>query len=154
MKQTKARVEDALHATRAAAEEGIVPGGGVALLRVIPAVQKVVDSLRSHDEKLGAQIILRALEEPIRNIAANSGHDGAVVAEEVKAREGAVGFDANTGEYVDMLKAGIVDPTKVTRTALQNAASIAALMLTTEAMITSIKEDEEKGAARAEGSIR
>jgi chaperonin GroEL len=154
MKQTKARVEDALHATRAAAEEGIVPGGGVALLRVIPAVQKVVDSLTSHDEKLGAQIILRALEEPTRQIAANSGHDGAVVAEEVKAREGAVGFDANTGEYVDMLKAGIVDPTKVTRTALQNAASIAALMLTTEAMITSIKEDEEKGAARAEGSIR
>ncbi|MBV8676817.1 MAG: chaperonin GroEL, partial [Planctomycetaceae bacterium] len=154
MKETKARVEDALHATRAAAEEGIVPGGGVALLRVIPAVQKVVDPLASHDEKLGAQIILRALEEPIRNIAANSGHDGAVVAEEVKAREGAVGFDANTGEYVDMLKAGIVDPTKVTRTALQNAASIAALMLTTEAMITSIKEDEEKGAARAEGSIR
>ena len=154
MKETKARVEDALHATRAAAEEGIVPGGGVALLRVIPAVQKVVDPLASHDEKLGAQIILRALEEPIRNIAANSGHDGAVVAEEVKSREGAVGFDANTAEYVDMLKAGIVDPTKVTRTALQNAASIAALMLTTEAMITSIKEDEEKGAARAEGSIR
>jgi chaperonin GroEL len=154
MKQTKARVEDALHATRAAAEEGIVPGGGVALLRVIPAVQKVVDSLTSPDEKLGAQIILRALEEPCRQIAANSGHDGAVVAEEVKARQGAVGFDANTGEYVDMLKAGIVDPTKVTRTALQNAASIAALMLTTEAMITSIKEDEEKGAARAEGSIR
>jgi chaperonin GroEL len=154
MKETKARVEDALHATRAAAEEGIVPGGGVALLRVIPAVQKVVDSLTSHDEKLGAQIILRALEEPTRNIAANSGHDGAVVTEEVKSREGAVGFDANTSEYVDMLKAGIVDPTKVTRTALQNAASIAALMLTTEAMITSIKEDEEKGAARAEGSIR
>ncbi len=154
MKETKARVEDALHATRAAAEEGIVPGGGVALLRVIPAVQKVLDALTSHDEKLGAQIILRALEEPIRSIAANSGHDGAVVAEEVKSREGAVGFDANTGEYVDMFKAGIVDPTKVTRTALQNAASIAALMLTTEAMITSIKEDEEKGAARAEGSIR
>jgi chaperonin GroEL len=153
MKETKARVEDALHATRAAAEEGIVPGGGVALLRVIPAVQKVHDSLAG-DERLGAAIVMRALEEPTRYIAANSGHDGAVVAEEVKAREGNIGFDANTGQYVDMFAAGIIDPTKVTRTALQNAASIAALMLTTEAMITSIKEDEKEGAARAEGSIR
>ncbi len=97
--------------------------------------------------------MLRALEEPIRHIAANSGHDGGVVADEVKSREGAVGFNANTGEYVDMFEAGIVDPTKVTRSALQNAASIAALMLTTEAMITNIKEDEEKG-ARVEGSVR
>jgi chaperonin GroEL len=153
MKETKARVEDALHATRAAAEEGIVPGGGVALLRVIPAVQKVHESL-SGDEKLGAAIVLRALEEPIRHIASNSGHDGAVVAEEVKGRAGPVGFNANTGEYVDMFAAGIIDPTKVTRTALQNAASISALMLTTEAMITSIKEDEEKSVPRIEGSIR
>jgi chaperonin GroEL len=152
MKETKARVEDALHATRAAAEEGIVPGGGVALLRVIPAVQKLHDGL-SDDERLGAGIVLRALEEPIRHIAANSGHDGGVVAEEVKGHKADVGFNANTGEYVDMFEAGIVDPTKVTRSALQNAASIAALMLTTEAMITSIKEDEEKG-ARVEGSIR
>jgi len=153
MKEIKARVEDALHATRAAAEEGIVPGGGVALLRVIPAVQKLHDGL-SGDEKLGAAIVLRGLEEPIRHIAANSGHDGAVVVEEVKSREGSVGFNANTGEYVDMFKAGIVDPTKVTRSALQNAASIAALMLTTEAMITNIKDDEKEGTARVEGSVR
>ena len=103
------------------------------------------------DEKLGAAIILRALEEPVRHIAANSGHDGAVVAEEVKSRTGSIGFNANTGEYVDMFEAGIVDPTKVTRSALQNAASIAALMLTTEAMITNIKDDEEKGAPRSKG---
>jgi chaperonin GroEL len=153
MKEIKARVEDALHATRAAAEEGIVPGGGVALLRVIPAVQKLHDSL-SGDEQLGTAIVLRGLEEPIRHIAANSGHDGAVVVEEVKSREGSVGFNANTGEYVDMFTAGIVDPTKVTRSALQNAASIAALMLTTEAMITNIKDDEKEGTARAEGSVR
>ena len=153
MKEVKARVEDALHATRAAADEGIVPGGGTALIRVIPAVQKLADSL-SGDEKIGAAIILRALEEPIRHIASNSGHDGGVIADEVKARSGAEGFNANTGEYVDMFTAGIVDPTKVTRSALQNAASISALMLTTEAMITNIKEDEEKGAARAEGSVR
>jgi len=153
MKETKARVEDALHATRAAAEEGIVPGGGVALLRVIPAVQKLYESL-SGDEKLGAAIIMRSLEEPARHIASNSGHDGAVVADEVKSRTGSFGFNANTGEYVDMFAAGIVDPTKVTRSALQNAASIAALMLTTEAMITNIKDDEKEGATRAEGSVR
>ena len=153
MKEVKARVEDALHATRAAADEGIVPGGGTALIRVIPAVQKLADTLTG-DEKVGAAIILRALEEPIRHIAANSGHDGGVIADELKARTGAEGFNANTAEYVDMFAAGIVDPTKVTRSALQNAASISALMLTTEAMITNIKDDEEKGAARAEGSVR
>ena len=153
MKEVKARVEDALHATRAAAEEGIVPGGGTALIRVIPAVQKAAESLVG-DEKLGAEIVIRALEEPARHIASNSGHDGGVIADEVKSRSGAFGFNANTGEYVDMFQAGIVDPTKVTRSALQNAASIAGLMLTTEVMITNIKEDEEKGAARAEGSIR
>ena len=153
MKEVKARVEDALHATRAAADEGIVPGGGTALIRTIPAVQKLADTL-SGDEKVGAAIILRALEEPIRHIASNSGHDGGVIADELKSRTGAEGFNANTGEYVDMFTAGIVDPTKVTRSALQNAASISALMLTTEAMITNIKEDEEKGAARAEGSVR
>jgi chaperonin GroEL len=153
MKESKARIEDALHATRAAAEEGIVPGGGVALLRVLPAVQKFCDTLNG-DEKLGASIVVRALEEPVRNIAANSGHDGAVVAEEVKSRTGAVGLNANTGEYVDMFEAGIVDPTKVTRSALQNAASIAALMLTTEAMITSIKEDEKETGGRVEGAVR
>ncbi len=154
MKEKKARIEDALHATRAAAEEGIVPGGGTALLRCIPAVQKRIESLEG-DEKLGGAIVLRALEEPIRHIAHNSGHDGAVVAEEVKERKGAEGFNANTGEYVDMFKAGIVDPTKVTRSALQNASSIAALMLTTEAMITNIKEEDEgKNAPRVEGSVR
>ncbi len=152
MKQTKARIEDALHATRAAAEEGIVPGGGAALIRVIPAVAAVHDTL-SGDEKIGAAIILRALEEPIRHIASNSGHDGGVVADDVKARTGSIGFDANTSEFVDMFKAGIVDPTKVTRSALQNAASIAALMLTTEAMVTNIKDDEKEG-ARVEGSVR
>jgi chaperonin GroEL len=152
MKEVKARVEDALHATRAAAEEGIVPGGGTALIRVLPAIEKVYNAL-SGDEKLGAAIVLRAVEEPVRHIATNSGHDGGVVAEEVKNAKGSTGFNANTGEYVDMFKAGIVDPTKVTRSALQNAASIAALMLTTEAMITNIKEDEAKG-SRAEGSVR
>ena len=153
MKETKARVEDALHATRAAAEEGIVPGGGTALLRVIPAVEKVKASLTG-DEALGAAIILRSLEEPIRHIASNSGHDGGVIADEVKSRTGSTGFNANTGEYVDMFTAGIVDPTKVTRSALQNAASIAALMLTTEAMITNIKEDDKEAGARVEGSVR
>jgi chaperonin GroEL len=153
MKQTKARIEDALHATRAAAEEGIVPGGGVALLRTIPAVQKLHESLTG-DEKLGASILLRALEEPIRYIASNSGHDGAVIADEVRNREGSIGFNANTGEYLDMFAAGIVDPTKVTRSALQNASSIASLMLTTEAMITNIKDDEKDNASRVEGSVR
>jgi chaperonin GroEL len=153
MKQTKARIEDALHATRAAAEEGIVAGGGVALLRVAPAVQKLYETLAG-DEKIGAAIILRSLEEPIRHIAANSGHDGGVIADEVKSQEGSVGFNANTGEFVDMFKAGIVDPTKVTRSALQNASSISGLMLTTEAMITNIKDDEKESAARIEGSVR
>jgi chaperonin GroEL len=153
MKQTKARIEDALHATRAAAEEGIVPGGGVALLRILPAVRKVYDSLAG-DERIGAATVLRALEEPTRLIASNSGHDGGVVVEDLKTREGAVGFDANTGEFTDMFKAGIVDPTKVTRCALQNASSIAALMLTTEAMVTNIKDDEKENAPRIEGAVR
>ncbi len=152
MKQTKARIEDALHATRAAAEEGIVPGGGAALVRVIPAVQAVHDGLAG-DERIGAAIILRALEEPIRHIASNSGHDGGVIADDLKEKTGAIGFDANTGEFTDMFKAGIVDPTKVTRSALQNAASISALMLTTEAMITNIKDDE-KPSTRVEGAVR
>ena len=152
MKELKARVEDALHSTRAAAEEGIVPGGGTALLLCIPAVKKIQGELHG-DEKLGAAIVLRALEEPVRHIASNGGHDGAVVADEVKAAGGPIGFNANTAEYVDMFAHGIVDPTKVTRSALQNAASIAGLMLTTEVMITNIKEDEEKG-SKVEGSVR
>jgi chaperonin GroEL len=151
MKEKKARIEDALHATRAAAEEGIVPGGGVALIRTTAAVEKQRDKLRG-DEKIGAEIVLRALESPIRQIAENSGVDGSVVAEEVRNRATNVGYNANTAEYVDMLKAGIVDPTKVTRCALQNAASIAGLMLTTEALVTSIKEEDEQ--PRVEGAVR
>jgi chaperonin GroEL len=154
MKQTKGRVEDALHATRAAVAEGIVPGGGTALLRCIGAAEKTANSLKG-DEALGAEIVVRALEKPARTIAENSGVDGAVVADEVKTRgekTPAIGYNANTGEYVDMFKAGIVDPTKVTRSALQNAASIAGLMLTTEVMITKIDEDEPGN--KVSGAIR
>jgi chaperonin GroEL len=154
MKQTKGRVEDALHATRAAVAEGIVPGGGSALLRCIPAIETLAEKLK-HDERLGAEIVARALEKPIRTIAENGGIDGAVVADEVRTRgedKPAIGFNANTGEYEDMFKAGIVDPTKVTRSALQNAASIAGLMLTTEVMITKIDEDEPK--SKIAGAIR
>jgi chaperonin GroEL len=154
MKQKKGRVEDALHATRAAVAEGILPGGGVALMRAIPVVAALAKGL-DHDEKLGAEIITRALEKPIRTLASNSGVDGAVVAEEVRQRgekSASIGYNANSGEYVDMFKAGIVDPTKVTRSALQNAASIASLMLTTDVLITKI--DDEEGAARVHGAIQ
>ena len=143
MKERKARVEDALNATRAAVEEGIVPGGGVALLRAA----KGLDGLKlSGDEATGARIVLRALEEPIRQIVQNAGLEGSVVVEKVKgSKETAFGFNAETNEYVDMIKAGIIDPTKVERVALQNAASIASLLLTTEALITDVRE--EKAAA-------
>jgi chaperonin GroEL len=144
MKEKKARVEDALNATRAAVEEGIVPGGGVALLRCT----KAVDALKKleGDEKVGAMIVKRALEEPIRQIVENAGLEGSVIVEKVKAETVATrGYDAETMEYVDMLQAGIIDPTKVERVALQNAASIASLLLTTEALITDIPE--EKAAA-------
>ncbi len=152
MKQTKGRVEDALHATRAAVAEGILPGGGTALVRAIPAVKDVAKSLEG-DEQLGVGIVVRALEKPVRTIAENSGTDGAVVAAEVASQKSAtVGYNANTGEYVDMYKAGIVDPTKVTRSALQNAASIAGLMLTTEVMVT--KLDEEEPASKVAGAGR
>ncbi|SVD35187.1 uncharacterized protein METZ01_LOCUS388041, partial [marine metagenome] len=134
MKEKKARVEDALHATRAAVEEGIVPGGGVAYLRCIPSLDNMKGG--NHDFKLGVKITRRALEEPIRLIAANAGEEGTVVAEKVKTLKGPPGFDARNGNYVDMIKAGIIDPAKVARTALQNAASISALLLTTEALIT------------------
>jgi chaperonin GroEL len=153
MKQKKGRVEDALHATRAAVAEGILPGGGVALIRAIPAVQAVAKGL-DEDEKLGAGIVARALQKPVRTIAENSGTDGAVVADEVRQRgekSPNIGYNANSGEYVDMFKAGIVDPTKVTRSALQNAASIAGLMLTTEVLITKIEEDEP--ASKVQGAI-
>jgi chaperonin GroEL len=154
MKQKKGRVEDALHATRAAVAEGILPGGGTALIRAIPAVEKLADSFKG-DERAGAEIVVRALEKPLRTLAENSGQDGAVIADEVKQRgekNANVGYNANTGEYVDMYKAGIVDPTKVTRTALQNASSIAGLMLTTEVMITRVDEENPRG--KVVGAVR
>jgi chaperonin GroEL len=152
MKQKKARVEDALHATRAAVAEGILPGGGVALLRAISKVETLAEKLKG-DEKSGAEIVGRALEKPVRTIAENSGVDGAVIADDIKNQKSdTIGYNANTGEYVDMFKAGIVDPTKVTRSALQNAASIASLMLTTEVMITKIDDDEPRN--KVAGAIR
>jgi len=150
MKEKKARVEDALHATRAAVEEGIIPGGGVALVRAIPAVEKARSKARG-DEKLGVDIIIRALESPMKQIAENAGENGSVVVEEVRQRDTNVGFDANTGEFVDMFEAGIVDPTKVTRSALQNAASVAGLLLTTETMVTDY--EKKKDEPEIEGSI-
>jgi chaperonin GroEL len=144
VKEKKARVEDAMHATRAAVEEGIVPGGGVVCLRAAAAVQAAARKAVG-DEKLGVDIIARALEEPLRQIAQNAGRDGSVVVQEVRDMPKTHGFNALTGEYGDMLKMGIVDPAKVTRTALQNAASIASLMLTTDVMVTSLPEDEEEG---------
>ena len=134
MKEKKARVEDALHATRAAVEEGVVPGGGVALVRA----EKALDKLKglNDDQNVGINILRRALEEPLRQIVINAGEDGAVVLNKVKEGKGNFGYNAATGEYGDLVDFGIIDPTKVTRTALQNAASVAGLLLTTEAMIT------------------
>ncbi|QDV52964.1 chaperonin GroEL [Gimesia fumaroli] len=152
MKQTKARMEDALHATRAAVEEGILPGGGVALLRSIEAVEKVKG--KNSDEKIGISIVARALEGPIRKIAENCGTDGAVVADEVKQLSGSKGYNANTGEYVDMFKAGIIDPAKVVKNALKNAASIAGLMLTTQVLVTNSDSAEGGKQADVEGSVR
>ncbi len=140
MKEKKARVEDALHATRAAVEEGIIPGGGVAFLRALPALDKVkVEG----DEKIGVDIVRKALEEPLRMIAANAGHEGSVVVNEVKSKDGAYGFNADTEKYEDLIKAGVIDPTKVARTALENAASIASLLITTEAIIAEKPEDKK-----------
>jgi len=149
LKEKKARVEDAMHATRAAVEEGIVPGGGVALLRCIAPLEK----LKLHeDEAIGVNIVKRALEEPTRQIAQNAGHEGAVVVGRIReSKEDNFGFDAESGDYGDMVKAGIIDPAKVTRLALQNAASIAGLMLTTEALIAELKEDEKKAPASGAG---
>ena len=141
LKERKLRIEDALAATRAAVEEGIVAGGGTVLIDSIDAVSKVVDELED-DEKTGANIILKALEEPLRQIAENAGLEGSVVVEQVKTKENGIGFDAYKKENVDMKKEGIVDPTKVTRSALQNAASVASMILTTEAAVANIKEDE------------
>jgi chaperonin GroEL len=141
MKEKKARVEDALHATRAAVEEGIVPGGGVAYLRA----QKALDNIKDleADEKVGVAIVRRAIEEPTRQLADNAGKEGALVVEEIKKRKGNEGYDVAADEYTDLVKAGIVDPTKVARTALQNAASISGLLLTTEALVTEIPEKEK-----------
>src|SRR5471032_3068753 len=148
MKEKKARVEDALHATRAAVEEGIVAGGGVALLRCV----KVIDALKLEgDEAIGAQIVRRAVESPIRMLCANAGFEGAVVVGQIMSNKGNYGYNVATGEYEDLVKAGVVDPTKVTRTALQNAASIAGLLLTTECMITEIPEKKDSGPAHPPG---
>jgi len=140
MKEKKARVEDALNATRAAVEEGIVPGGGVAFLRAA----MVIDHLKlKGDEKVGGDIVRRALEEPIRQIAENAGVEGAIVVQKVRENNGAYGFNAETESYEDLMASGIIDPTKVTRIALQNASSIASLMITTEALVTEIPEKEK-----------
>lgn len=152
MKQKKARVEDALHATRAAVEEGILPGGGVALLRCKEAVEKARDSAKG-DEKIGVSIVLGALQAPLVQIVNNGGLDGTVVADEILDKPVNTGFNANAGEYVDMFKAGIIDPVKVVRTALSNAASIAGLLLTTEALVTNFEKDD-KSSKGPEGVVR
>jgi len=151
LKEKKARVEDALHATRAAVEEGIVPGGGVALVRATPAVQALIKTLEG-DEKIGAQIVLRSLEEPLRQIVANAGEEGAVVVAKVlESQEPHFGYNAATSQFENLVKAGVIDPTKVTRTALQNAASIAGLLLTTEALICEIPEPKAAPAGGGHG---
>jgi chaperonin GroEL len=151
LKERKARVEDALHATRAAVEEGIVPGGGVALVRSVKAVEDLLKTLEG-DEKIGAQIVRRALEEPLRQIVANAGEEGAVVVAKVlESKDQHYGYNAATGHFEDLVKAGVIDPTKVTRTALQNAASIAGLLLTTEALISEIPEPKAAPAGGGHG---
>jgi len=152
MKEKKLRIEDALNATRAAVDEGIVPGGGIALLSCIPDVDKVIDSLVG-DEQTGAMIVKRALEEPLRQIVENAGLEGSVVVEKVKESNYTIGFDALKNEYKDLIKAGIVDPTKVTRSAIQNAASIAATLLTTEAAVADEKDDDDAGMGGMPGGM-
>ncbi|HET8922801.1 MAG TPA: TCP-1/cpn60 chaperonin family protein, partial [Candidatus Acidoferrum sp.] len=149
LKEKKARVEDAMHATRAAVEEGIVSGGGTALLRCLPALEK----LKLHDdEAIGVNIVKRALEEPIRQIAQNAGHEGALVVGRVReSKDEHFGFNAETGEFGDLVKAGVIDPAKVTRLALQNAASIVSLMLTTEVLIADAKGEEKMAVAASAG---
>ena len=150
MKEKKARVEDALHATRAAVEEGIVPGGGVALIRA----QAAIDGVKlSGDEATGADIVRRAIEAPLRQLAANAGVEGALIVSEVKKQKGNGGYNVATGEYVDLIKAGVVDPTKVTRSALQNAASISGLLLTTECLIADIPKEEKAEAPHSPGDM-
>ncbi|HWN67229.1 MAG TPA: TCP-1/cpn60 chaperonin family protein, partial [Haliangium sp.] len=142
MKEKKARVEDAMHATRAAVEEGIVPGGGVALIRSIARLDKLTFD---DDRRFGVNIVRRALEEPLRQIANNAGVDGSIVASKVREREGNFGFNAATLQYEDLVEAGVIDPTKVVRSALQNAASVAGMMLTTEALVAEKPKSDEKG---------
>ena len=144
MKEKKARVEDALHATRAAVEEGIVPGGGVALLRCLAAIEALK---LEGDEQIGVDIVKRAIESPLRALASNAGVEGSIIVQDVKKRKGNEGYNVATGEYEDLVKAGVVDPKKVTRTALQNAASIAGLLLTTECLITELPEKEKPAPA-------
>jgi chaperonin GroEL len=146
MKEKKARVEDALHATRAAIEEGIVPGGGVALLRAQSALDGLEESLPQEDERAGVKIVRRAIEEPLRWIAGNAGVEGSIVVQKVKQGRGAFGFNAATEVYEDLVEGGVIDPTKVVRAALQNAASVASLLLTTEALIAE-KPEKKKGGA-------
>jgi chaperonin GroEL len=148
MKEKKARVEDAMHATKAAVEEGIVPGGGVALLRAV----KAVDALEAEgDVRVGINIVRRALEEPARQIAINAGEEGSVIVKQLLADNGTSGYNAATGKFEDLVAAGVIDPAKVTKTALLNASSIAGLMLTTEAMVSEIKEKDEKGGGMSGG---
>jgi chaperonin GroEL len=150
MKEKKARVEDALHATRAATQEGIVPGGGVALIRTIAALEKL---RLEGDEKIGADIVKRAIEEPLRQIAQNAGLEGSVVVQRIKTEKTNIGYDVSQDSYVDMLEAGVIDPTKVTRSALQNSSSIAALLLTTEALIADKPEKDDKMPAMPAGGM-
>ena len=144
MKEKKARVEDALHATRAAVEEGVVPGGGVAFVRALDSVSKVEGD--NQDQETGVRIVLRALEEPTRQIVENAGSDASVILNKIKEESGSFGYNAATDEFGDMIEMGILDPTKVSRTALQNASSIAGLMITTEAMVAEIPEEKPEPA--------
>ena len=142
MKEKKARVEDAMHATKAAVEGGIVPGGGVTLLRCIDAVDKARSKARG-DEKIGVDIVLRSLQEPCRQIAINAGEEGSVIVRDVMLEKGSIGYNAANGKMEDLFKAGVIDPAKVTKTALLNASSISGLMLTTEALVAEIKDDKD-----------
>ncbi|MCK4926721.1 chaperonin GroEL, partial [Candidatus Aerophobetes bacterium] len=151
MKTNKARIEDAVAATRAAVEEGIVPGGGVTLIRAIAALGKVKGD--NPDEQIGIRIIRDSLREPLRKIAENAGLEGGVVAEEVMKRQGSVGFNAETGKYEDLSEAGVIDPAKVVRSTIQNAASVATLILTTDALVTDIPEEKERGPGMPPGGM-
>jgi chaperonin GroEL len=151
MKEKKARVEDALHATRAAIEEGVVRGGGVALIRTLKALDKLQGA--NEDQTVGIRILARSIEEPLRNIVENAGEDAAVILNQVRAGKGAYGYNAATGEFGDMLEEGILDPTKVTRLALQNAASVAGLLLTTEVMVAEAPKEDEHTHAQGGGGM-